>query len=261
MVLFCQMDVTGRTAHEPAADRLVRNILAYVAGWKTGTRRTVMYAGDANGMRHLRSTGLEVEAYDGRDLPGNRVLVVGPGGSRELMDKVWNVNNWIADGGSLLAVGLGAQEANALFSNQVRMRRKEHIAAYFEPAGAGTLRAGIGPADVHSREPRKIPFVVDGARTVGDGVLASLEGVNVVLCQMVPWERPYRTPQYGKRTFRRASCLVTRLLGNMGAGADTPLLARFAKPVKPWENRGRWLQGLYLDNPEAWDHPYRFFRW
>jgi len=24
---------------------------------------------------------------------------------------------------------------------------------------------------------------------------------------------------------------------------------------------GRWLQGLYLDTPQAWDDPYRFFRW
>jgi hypothetical protein len=24
---------------------------------------------------------------------------------------------------------------------------------------------------------------------------------------------------------------------------------------------GRWLEGLYLDTPERWDDPYRFFRW
>ncbi len=24
---------------------------------------------------------------------------------------------------------------------------------------------------------------------------------------------------------------------------------------------GRWLEGLYLDTPEQWDDPYRFFRW
>jgi hypothetical protein len=24
---------------------------------------------------------------------------------------------------------------------------------------------------------------------------------------------------------------------------------------------GRWLEGLYVDTPEAWDDPYRFFRW
>ena len=25
--------------------------------------------------------------------------------------------------------------------------------------------------------------------------------------------------------------------------------------------RGRWLDGLYLDQPQEWDDPYRFFRW
>src|SRR5262249_14907662 len=33
LVLFCQMDVTGRTETDPAADTLVRNILAYVSTW------------------------------------------------------------------------------------------------------------------------------------------------------------------------------------------------------------------------------------
>ena len=32
-------------------------------------------------------------------------------------------------------------------------------------------------------------------------------------------------------------------------------------PVTPPSIDGRWLQGLYLDQPEAWDDPYRFFRW
>jgi len=32
------------------------------------------------------------------------------------------------------------------------------------------------------------------------------------------------------------------------------------EPVPP-PTEGRWLQGLYLDQPEAWDDPYRFFRW
>ncbi len=24
---------------------------------------------------------------------------------------------------------------------------------------------------------------------------------------------------------------------------------------------GRWVDGLYVDTPESWDDPYRFFRW
>ena len=62
-----------------------------------------------------------------------------------------------------------------------------------------------------------------------------------------------------KRTYRRASCLVTRLLANMGVAGRTQLLEHVSQPVAQGEQR--WLDGLYLDVPEEWDDPYRFFRW
>ena len=46
MVLFCQMDVTGRTEGDPAADRLARNILGYVSAWKPTASRQALYVGD-----------------------------------------------------------------------------------------------------------------------------------------------------------------------------------------------------------------------
>lgn len=33
-----------------------------------------------------------------------------------------------------------------------------------------------------------------------------------------------------------------------------------AEPISD-PTQGRWLEGLYLDVPEEWDDPYRFFRW
>jgi hypothetical protein len=62
-----------------------------------------------------------------------------------------------------------------------------------------------------------------------------------------------------KRTYRRVSVLTARLLSNMGVTSETPVLARFREPAKPDDRR--WLDGLYLDQPEEWDDPYRFFRW
>jgi hypothetical protein len=64
-----------------------------------------------------------------------------------------------------------------------------------------------------------------------------------------------------RRTFRRTSCVVSRLAANLGASATTPLLSRFHSPVDPKGAERRWLTGLYLDIPEEWDDPYRFFRW
>ena len=34
-----------------------------------------------------------------------------------------------------------------------------------------------------------------------------------------------------------------------------------ARPVAPGGEEKGWLEGLYLDRPEEWDDPYRFFRW
>jgi len=64
-----------------------------------------------------------------------------------------------------------------------------------------------------------------------------------------------------KRTFRRAAFAVTRLLANQGVRGSTPILDRFHAPVEAGKSEKRWLSGLYLDQPEEWDDPYRFFRW
>jgi hypothetical protein len=89
---------------------------------------------------------------------------------------------------------------------------------------------------------------------------AQAEDANVVLCQLAPWRFDYSGEKMSiKRTFRRVCCLLTRLLANMGAAGQTLLLSRFAGPVGAGEKR--WLDGFYLDVPEEWDDPYRFFRW
>ena len=261
LVLFCQMDVTGRTKSDPAADRLVRNIVGYVAAWKPRAARKVVYVCDPAGKAHLEKAGYAVGAF-GRGLAPDQVLVVGPGGGNTVGAGSAAVASWLATGGNVLAIALDEREANVFLPFRVSMKKAEHIAAFFEASGAGTLLAGIGPADVHNRDPRELPLVAGGARVVGDGVLAQAGNANVVFCQLAPWEFPYRIPQNSKRTFRRTSCLIARLLGNMGVGAPTPLVSRVSSPVSGQDAKaGRWLEGLYLDRPEEWDDPYRFFRW
>ena len=57
-----------------------------------------------------------------------------------------------------------------------------------------------------------------------------------------------------KRTYRRLSCLVTRVLGNMGAEETTPLLERFSSPLeKSAAGEGRWTTGFYLDQAQEFD--------
>jgi hypothetical protein len=258
MVLFCQMDVTGRTESDPAAEMLARNILQYVSTWKPATSRKVLYAGDPVGKSHLERAGISAGTYEGGKLSVDQVLVVGSGAGQKLATNAAAIASWLNAGGHLLAIGLDAEEANSFLPIKVGMKKAEHIAAYFEPFGAGTLLAGVSPADVQNRDPRELPLVSGGATIIGDGVLAKAENANIVFCQLLPWQFDV-LKQNTKRTYRRTSCLLARLLANMGAAGRTPLLAHASSPVV--EGETRWLDGLYLDVPEEWDDPYRFFRW
>jgi beta-galactosidase len=260
VVLFCQLDVTGRTEREPVAERLKVNLLDYLAGWKPGPKRQARYAGAPEGRTALEAAGARLATDPSAGLTPDQVLVVGPGGATELAGQRDAVATFLKAGGRLLALGWTQADADALLPFQVNFTQAEHINAVFDPPGVASPLAGLDPADVHCRDPRVLPLVSGGAQPVGDGVLAEATNAHVVFCQLLPWQFDYANNYGLKRTFRRAAFLVNRLLANLGVRGQTPLLSRWAAPVRPGE-KGRWLEGLYLDPPEGWDDPYRFFRW
>jgi hypothetical protein len=259
-ILFCQTDVTGRTESDPAAQALARNMLGYVASWKPRSTRAALYVGDPAGKRHLEAAGMSLTAYTKERLTADRVLIVGPGGGKQLAEDAPAIARWLKEGGDLLAIGLDGADA-AFLPFQVEMKKAEHISCFFTPPGWKSLLAGAGPADVHNRDPRELPLVSGGAALTGNGILAKVGNANVVFCQLVPWQFDPNKQMNLKRTFRRSSCLVTRLAANMGVTGATPILARFRTPVVMTKDEKRWLDGFYLDVPEEWDDPYRFFRW
>jgi hypothetical protein len=260
MVLFCQMDVTARTDADPAAETLARNILRYALTWKPRLLRALLYVGDAVGKRHLESAGFSPRDYKPSDLAADRLLIFGPGGAPVLAADRAVVAAWVAEGGHLLALGLDEPHADFMPA-KITLKNSEHIATYFDPPSVASLFAGVGPADVHNRDPRPLALVIGGAVPIGNGVLARSPKDNVVICQMVPWQLQPLTQMNLRRSFRRTSCLVSRLAANMGAATSTSLLPLFNRAVDPSRAERRWLSGLYLDIPEEWDDPYRFFRW
>ncbi len=259
VVLFCQMDVSGRTESDPVAEQLIINILNYINHWKPSPKRDAFYIGGPAGISHLQAAGVRVSLYDGEELRADQVLILGPD-SIILRNHREKVATFLKAGGHLLAVGLTQQDADVLLPFHVSIKPVEHINAYFEPQKWNSFLAGVGPADVHNRDPRVIPLVSSGATIVGNGILAVSSESNVLFCQMAPWQFEYQNNYGLKRTFRRSSFLLARLFGNLDVSSETPLLTRLSTPLASNET-GRWLNGFYLDQPEEWDYPYRFFRW
>ena len=259
LILFCQMDVSGRTEVDPIADALIRNIIRFASTWKPQPTRKVLYSGDPAGKAHLQAAGFAPEAYRKEALAPDCVLVLAAGSASQLADDAPAISKWLKAGGHLLAIGLNEADAKVGLPFQVRMERQEHIATCFAPNGRDSLFRGIGPADLHNRDPRALPLVASGVTVIGNGILARSEDAHVIFSQLVPWQFAHSTQMNLRRTFRSSSRQLTRLLANLGAASDTPLLGRFANPASKVEQR--WLSGLYLDVPEEWDFPYRFFRW
>ena len=249
MILFCQMDITGRTENDPAATHLIGNILRYAHAWKAVEKRSVHYTGNAEGRQHLEKLG--VTFFNGNAISDaqrkNIVSILGPGsaGSKRLA----------AD--HTLAIGCNETALRIHFA-QVAVKDAEHISTTFGPFGAGSPLRGIGPADVHNRDPKNYPLIADKDIAIGNGILGVTDGGRTVISGLAPWQFPSDKQSF-KRTFRRSAFVLSRILGNMDVDLPTPLPSRFHGPVGNSEQR--WLNGLYLDTPEEWDDPYRFFRW
>jgi hypothetical protein len=170
------------------------------------------------------------------------------------------VATFFQHGGRLLTIGIDQKDADAFLPFKVHLKEAEHISVFFDAPPAESPLAGVGPGDVQSRAPLNLPLVTDGATILGDGVLAfgPNDGQSAFF-QLVPWRLDYHAAYDLKRTYRRASFALTRLLANAGVSGSTPLVDRLGKPAMAGEKR--WLNGLYLDEPQEWDDPYRFFRW
>ncbi len=260
-MLFCQLDVTGRTDVDPAAETVIHNILGYASAWKPLPRRTAIYIGEPAGKEHLEAAGVSVLSYDGGKLSNDQVLVIGLQSGPTLARHESSISDWLKHGGHLLAIGLDETDLRALPLPKVRLKKAEHISAYFEPPSSHSLLMGVGPADVHNRDPRELSLVADGATLLGDGVLAEMDNARVVFCQLSPWQFGTSQQPNLRKTHRRSSYVVSRILANMGVADSTPIAARFHEPVDATSTPKRWQNGLYLDQPEEWDDPYRFFRW
>ncbi len=230
MVLFCQLDVTGRTEGDPAAARLVGNLLGYVSAWKPAPQRKLLYVGEAAGKTHLEQARFAPADYQGGPLTADQVLVAGPGSGEKLAANRKDIESWLKAGGRLLAVGLSQDEADAL-PLKVTMKKADYICGTYPMPAADSPWAGIAPADLFNRSPRELSLVSEGASAVGGGVLAKAEGANLVFCQLVPWQFDYQKDGSLKWTFRRSSFALARLLSNMGAAAETPLLGNMQEPL------------------------------
>ena len=209
MVLFCQMDVTGRTEADPAAERLARNIIGYV-GWLEAGRRSGRRSTSA--IRPARPTWRRPAC---RSLPTRaassspeQVLIVGPGGAPQLAARPRPSWTWLKAGGHLLAIGLDQAGRRARLSANVTMKKARAHRRLLR-----AVRLGLAPGRHRAgRRPQPRSAGVPSYHGRGHGrrrrSLATTDSANVVFCQLVPWKFDYskRSTTSSRRSAAPPSC-------------------------------------------------------
>ncbi|WP_347243931.1 carbohydrate binding domain-containing protein, partial [Thermogutta sp.] len=188
-VLFCQLDVTGRTERDPVAEQIVANMIRYLTARDRSLppERRAVYVGDMPGRMYLTRLGIPLEDAPDQKLTAEHVLIVGPGAGGQLEGKREEIANWLAAGGHILVLGMEGKEVNSFLPATVRTESREYINAFFSEPSFSCVFAGIAPADVHNRDPRNLPVLADGVERLCE-VLGQTNNDQIVFCQLLPFD-------------------------------------------------------------------------
>jgi hypothetical protein len=228
-ILFCQMDVTARSEDDPVARRLVQNLLSYCASPAPTVSRTTYYAGGPEGKDALKKLGVDAQDPAVKRLGTGDLLVLGPGAPGPTQAEL---TASVADG---LNVLLLANDAQALQRAPVPCRAETKTAVSSplnSPAQDAAFR-GLSNAETHFRDFRDLALLSGVPTADRQGLLAEtdLGKGKVAFCQVAPWMfDPARYP-HDRTTYRRTAFMLGRILSNLGAPMETPLLSNWNTPA------------------------------
>ena len=234
-IIFCQLDVSGRTASDPVADILtirILNELNVPSDAKIPVeRRTCIMLGD-----NARKLGLTLGIDTGTSDNELKLFV-----ASSRVDVPENFHQQIYDGSNALCLGMNAKEIakwspiplEATFTDAY-FTRIEKISPELNGLSNADW-AWHGQMSFHA-----LPMTADGNQAIR--VIRHGKGV-IVFWQVPPWMIDEAMKPYLRTTKRRANAMTARLLANLGATSSG------------------FPETLYLDTPENVDDPYRFFKW
>jgi len=251
-VIFCQLDVTGRTENDPVADRLVVNLVRYLAhGVRPESKRAVVCVGEGSHSlaRDLGVTPQGADAVCGPDA----LVVAGPGaavppGFDQALEKGLNA----------VCLGMSGEELRKWCPCPVSTVRTNACFSRIEilpPEMNGLCNADWA---WHGRMTFDALSVPEGEKDSASPALRVIRHGKgcLVLWQVPPWAIDEKAKPYLRTSKRHANAMAARLLANLGAEIHAPLNERFSQ-----SDEKEWLKSYYLDVPEAGDDPYRYYRW
>ncbi len=165
-MVFCQLDVSDRLGHDPAADRLAANLMSEAAAWRSPAHPQTYLIADDAGLLGLLPFKLEAQ-INPVSVPSaeGSLLILGRGCGPWVFANAAAFKQYFASGGRAVALGLEGDEANllsALLAPALPLEAKTLWRTL--PAGAlPEAFRGVSPAENSWRERHTVQTVAPTA--------------------------------------------------------------------------------------------------
>lgn len=238
-LILCQLDVANRYNVDPAATRVVNNLLNYALTPSEAAVKTA-YLGGEKDKSLLAGLYIKMDQKGISNLDDVGLLIVGQGCEKELRDNKGKIAQFARNGGTVFCLQQPAGMDLSWLPFAVTITERELFRVFIDNEACNNrLLSGLGNSEFYFRDNHKLPVVSSlpaGSFSTVPGIVCEVpygKG-SYVFCQVTPADfANTRTEEKIKRT------LVT-LLNN--CGADTAYSFRFTDPgFARLDLAGKWL--------------------
>ena len=222
MVLFCQLDVTGRTESRPGrrdAGAQPPPLRLGLEADHPGARPSTPAIRPARA--YLESVGVSVRPYDGKPLSPDEVLVVGPGGGRGSREAAPRIADWLKAGGTCWRSDWITDDAPVAALRGHDEKGRAHL-VLLRAVGPQLASRRDRPGGRPQPRPPRVAARHGGSghrrrRRPGHGHAA------VVFFQLPPWQFDGATSPTSSGPIAAPPSSSPASLANMGVAGSTPL--------------------------------------
>ncbi len=249
-VLFNQLDVSGRTQDDPAAQRYLSNLISYTRGLQPTTWRQAAYLGGNEGAKLLESLRVDFSRIAApSEAKPSSVIVLGEAESKTLAGWKDALAAFVQSGGMVFCLPKRAADFAAGFLPFAVETSAKPVNHSVIGKAADPLLLGLGNSDFHWKGDIQITALdkVDGAALlVNSGVLARVpHGKGMyALCQIQPSMFDVDTRFWLDRSRRFNERAIVGLLSNCGVEMAAPYFLRppkgKAEPAGTLDLAGEW---------------------
>jgi len=218
--IFSQLDFSGRDLPEPAAQRLLANLLRYAQQPAQTALRPCRVEAGAECAALLKQLGTQTGGSD--------IAVIGPGAKAEAAQAA------TAAAQTVVCLGLDGPALSAILPFPVTTQERKLTHTLIGRPTSGAL-VGLGNSEFHWRARMSVPAITQAGslQIAPNGIFAegTVGGKRFVLMQSTPAMFHWQDAPQLKRTWRHALVALARVLTNCGVALDCPLQTRLNTPA------------------------------